>query len=81
MKAIVDEEAYKILLEIHKSNYINGGHYTVFGCCCEPSCYIKYGITEEKLKSYNKRMDKDWALFMSEHSKETIYKKFKEEQK
>ena len=69
MKAIVDEEAHNRLFEINKSNHINGGHYTVIGCSCTPSCYEKYSITEDMVKEYNERLKKEWNVFMDEHDK------------
>lgn len=65
MKAIIDEETYQQLLQIHKSNWINGGHYTVFPCRCEPSCDKKYGITTEMLDEHNAKLKKDWEAFMA----------------
>lgn len=70
MKAIVDEETNKILFEIHKSNHIDGGHFSVFGCNCTPSCQEKYKITEDMLNKYNERMKKEWDIFMNEHDKD-----------
>jgi len=70
MKAIVDEEAYKELMGINKSNHIFGGHFTIFPCSHNPPCQEKYGITEELLEKYNQRTKKEWDIFMGEHDKE-----------
>ena len=69
MKAVVDEETAKRVFEIHKSNHINWGHYTSFGCNCNPPCHEKYAITKEMLNEYNEKMKKEWDVFMNEHDK------------
>ena len=64
MKSIVDEDTYKQLFEIYKSNHIYGGHYTIFPCCCDIPCNEKYKITPKMIEEHNERLAKDWEIFI-----------------